>query len=555
MRSILFVLVVASLLPRLAFSADLLAGFQEDLLVYGLDHPVSAEYAPDGRLFIIEKGGKVRIFKNGVLLRQPFLKLRVNDIFERGLLGLAFDPDFKTNQFVYIYRTTWQNAPQNRVERYTAKGDVAVVASKKILIANIRSDNGQHNAGGLRFGPDGKLYVSTGDGGVDPMTAQDLAGLNGKILRINPDGSIPSDNPFVASPGARPEIWCYGLRNPWRFAIHPQTGRLAVGDVGGYRYEEMNLGRAGGNFGWPLSEGIGTDPAHVNPVYQYSHMKNTADAAVTGGFFYTGKKFPSKYIDRLFFSDYVRGFIKSLAIDSNGNVTGIEDFATDVPYPVHLSQTPDGGLLYVDVRSGEIRKIHYVGGRNRPPVVSAEASRSAGKVPLTVQFSSKGTRDPDGDTIQYLWDFGDGQKSTESNPQHIYTRKGVYFAVLTVQDPKRAIASSQSLRITVGNEPPVAVILRPPAGTEVRAGETITFTGKGIDAEDGVLNPRRLLWSAELHHNNHTHPFFSDLRGTTGTFVVPETHDTGVLFYRLKLEVIDSAHVRSEIFVDLIHKP
>ena len=218
-RIVFFLLILFSFIPDLCRSADLLQGFQEDLLVYGLTHPVAAEFAPDGRLFILEKGGNIRIYKNGGLLTRPFLKLRVNDIFERGLLGLAIDPDFLNNHFIYIYRTTSPNSPKNRVERYTAKSDIGSISSRKVLITEIRSDNGQHNAGGLRFGPDRKLYISTGDGGIDQSTAQDLNGLNGKILRINSDGSIPSDNPFVGQAGIRPEIWCSGLRNPWRFGI------------------------------------------------------------------------------------------------------------------------------------------------------------------------------------------------------------------------------------------------------------------------------------------------------------------------------------------------
>jgi glucose/arabinose dehydrogenase len=553
-RVVVSLLVLVFLLPDSGSSADLLQGFQEDLIAYGLDHPVAAEYAPDGRLFILEKGGDIRIFKNGALLKRPFLRLRVNDIFERGLLGLAIDPDFQNNHFIYIYRTTSPNTPTNRIERYVAQSDVGSLSSRKVLLTGIRSDNGQHNAGGLRFGPDGKLYISTGDGGVNQNTAQDLSGLNGKILRLNRDGSIPSDNPFVGQPGIRGELWCYGLRNPWRFAIHPKTGQIAIGDVGASLFEEINVGRPGANYGWPAFEGIGTDPRFVNPVYQYSHGEG-ADAAVTGGFFYTGKKFPANYVNRLFFSDYVRGFIKTLTLDANGNAIGVEDFATNVSFPVHLTQTPDGGLLYVDIRTGEIRKIHYVGGRNRPPVAVADASRFSGKVPLKIQFSSKGTRDPDGDTIAYLWNFGDGQSSSVANPEHIYMVKGVYFAVLTANDRKNGVSVSQSLRITVGNEPPVPTILRPSSGLEVHPGEVVAFAGKATDPEDGVLNARYLMWSAELHHNNHTHPFFSGLRGTKGSFVVPETHDTGTLFYRLKLEVIDSGRIRTETFVDLIHKP
>jgi PKD repeat protein len=289
-------------------------------------------------------------------------------------------------------------------------------------------------------------------------------------------------------------------------------------------------------------------------VYQYDHAKERKDAAINGGVFYTGKNFPARFADRLFITDYIRGFIKTLVLDDNGNVKRVEDFATGLELPVHLTQSPDGGLIYVSISTGEIRKIHYVGGKNRPPVAVADASRHSGKTPLTVQFSSKGSHDPDGDPIQFLWDFGDGQTSTAANPQHVYNKKGVYFAVLTVRDNQKGVSVSRSLRLTVGNEPPSAIILQPSNGLVVRAGETVTYSGKGTDPEDGALNARVHVWSAELHHNNHTHPFFSDVRGKKGSFVVPETHESGTLFYRLTLEVTDSAGARTSVSVDLIHQ-
>jgi glucose/arabinose dehydrogenase len=547
--------VIFQLLFPLFCVAELLPGFQEDLIVYGLNRPVAVEYTPDGRLFIVEKGGTIHVFKNGALLRKPLLRLPVNDIVERGLLGLALDPDFSNNQYIYIYRTTSANEPKNRVERYTVTGDIISRSSRKILLSGIRSDTGAHNAGDLQFGPDGKLYISTGDGGIDGTTAQDLTGLNGKILRINSDGSIPGDNPFVGRPDARPEIWCYGLRNPWRFAVHPKTGTVAIGDVGSTLYEEINIGRPGLNYGWPQAEGDSTNSNFNNPIYKYDHAQDRKDSAINGGFFYTAKKFPSVYRDRLFITDYVRGFIRTLTLDQNNNVLAVEEFASEIDSPVHMIQSPDGGLVYVSIGAGEIRKIRYVGDKNRPPIAVAEVSKDSGKVPLTVNFTSKGTKDPDEDPINYLWDFGDHTTSTLPNPQHTYATKGVYFALLTVRDDKKGVGYSKSMKITVGNEPPTASILKPPNGLVVRPGDTVEFTGKGTDPEDGALNPRFLSWNTVLHHNKHTHPFFEEVKGRKGSFVVPPTTDVGTLFYRLELEVVDSSGVRSRSTVDLTLKP
>ncbi len=529
-------------------------GFQEDLLVYGLRLPVCAEYAPDGRLFILEKQGHVRIFKNGQLLPKPFLKLNVNGLYERGLLGIAFDPDFRNNQFIYIYHTTSPITPQNVVERFTANGDVADVSSRLVLLQGIRSDSGVHNAGCLRFGPDNKLYISTGDGGQDSSLSQDLNSLNGKILRINSDGTIPPDNPFVGRTGARPEVWCYGLRNPWRFAFDPSSGLMIIGDVGANTYEEINVGRAGSNYGWPAVEGPAGNPSYIDPIYSYNH--DAGGAAVVTGNFYTGNKFPSKYRNRLFFTDYGRKFIRLMKLDSNGIPQSTIDLAQELTTPVHMFEGNDGSILYVNITSGEIRKIRYVGGRNRPPVVESGVTKRSGPVPLTVKFNANGTVDPDGNSLTYEWDFGDGQKSNISNPLHTYLKKGVYYAVLTVRDDRGGAGYGRALKIVAGNVAPVATIVTPADGTVVHLGDVLAFSGKGRDLEDGIIPAEDMVWSAKLYHNDHTHPALGGIRGRSGSFPIPTTlHADGNLFFRLKLRVKDAEGLSTSTTVDLPIKP
>jgi glucose/arabinose dehydrogenase len=529
----------AQILPR---------GFQEETVAYGLREPTAAEYAPDGRLFICEKQGRIRILKDGHLLKTPFMTVKVNGLYERGLVGFAFDPDFTHNSYIYIYRTTSATHPQNVVERYTANGDTVRPESKKLLLNGIHSDAGIHNAGCLRFGRDGKLYISTGDGGEHSEYAQDLSNLNGKILRINPDGSIPPDNPFVNQPGARAEIWCYGFRNPWRFAIHPVTGLLIIGDVGADTYEELNVGKAGANYGWPVAEGPSTNPAFTNPVYSYDHTNG--GAAVTVGNFYTMTKYPPKYRDRLFVTDYARNFIKVFSFDDSGNLLHVQNFADKIDSPVHMLQSPEGAMLVVSIHTGEIRRIRYVGGQNRPPLVYAKSSTRAGLKPFKVNFSSKGTFDPDGDPITYAWDFGDGQTSAEANPSHTYTENGTYYALFTVRDNKGGSSSARSIRIVVGNLPPEVTILKPADGTVVRLGDVVYFSGKAIDPEDGPVDPNNMKWSAKLFHNDHTHPVLSGVRGTSGSFPIL-FHDTGKIFYRLYLHATDSDGLGSAAHVDL----
>jgi len=538
---LLIPLIAATQLPR---------GFQEDLLVYGLQMPVCAEYAPDGRLFILEKQGRIRIYKNGQLLPKAFLKVNVNGLYERGLLGIAFDPNFQNNHFFYIYRTTAAAVPANIVERYTANGDVAIPSSRVTILSGIHSDAGIHNAGCLRFGPDGKLYISTGDGGLISKNAQDLQSLNGKILRINPDGTVPQDNPFVGRADARGEIYCYGLRNPWRFAIDMRSGLLVIGDVGSDYFEEINIGRPGANFGWPVVEGPAGNPSFVDPVYSYSH--DTGGAAVVVGGFYSGTKFPTKYRNRLFVTDYGRKFIRMMKLDSTGGVLNSLDLATELTTPVHMLEAPDGSLLYLNISSGEIRKVKFVGGSNRPPVVESGATTRSGPVPLTARFNSNGTFDPDGQPLAYEWDFGDGQKSNVPNTLHTYTAKGTYYAVLTARDDHGGVGYGRAIKLSVGNTAPIAIILQPENGTVVHNGEIIHFSGRGTDLEDGRIPPENMVWSAKLFHNDHTHPALGGVRGRSGSFPVPPAfHDTGTLFFRLRLRVTDSEGLSSSASVDL----
>jgi len=330
-------------------------GFRDQRLVSGLDLPVACEFAPDGRLFILLKGGEVRIYKDHALLPDPALTLAVNSASERGLLGLAFDPKFARNGFIYLYYTTAEASPHNRVSRFVAQGDRIDPASERILVDGIRSDAGFHNGGCLRFGPDRKLYVSTGDGGSMPQLAQDLGSINGKILRINRGGGIPPSNPFVGQPGARGEVWCYGLRNPWRFSFDPAGGLMLIGDVG-RDIDEIDVGQPGHNYGWPIAEGPSNNPAFTNPIYSYTFLPQSN--ALIGGIVYRGENFPVEYQGVYFFGDYEQGFIRYLELTSANTVAAVREFATDVGGIVHLTSGPDGALYYVTLE-GRIRRIFY----------------------------------------------------------------------------------------------------------------------------------------------------------------------------------------------------
>ena len=279
---------------QFALAQVLPVGFQQTTIASGIEAPVAMAFAPDGRIFVTEKGGKLRVIKNGSLLPQAFTTVSVNTVSERGLLGVTFDPDYATNRYVYVYYTRATPTIKNRLSRFTASvsnPDIAEPGSETIILDEINSDAGNHNGGAIHFGTDGKLYVAIGDSG-NSAYAQNLDSLSGKILRVNKDGTIPSDNPFVGQSGTRGEIWAYGFRNPFTFAVNPTNGIININDVGEATWEEIDSLQKGGNYGWPTCEGNCSNAAFINPIASYNH---TVGHSITGGVSYTGTQFPTEY--------------------------------------------------------------------------------------------------------------------------------------------------------------------------------------------------------------------------------------------------------------------
>src|SRR5712671_1617996 len=238
LTQLIWALLLVGVAQSTARAAILPAGFSESLVADGLSAPTAMQFAPDGRLFVCEQGGRLRVIKDGVLLATPFVTLTVSSAGERGLLGVAFDPNFATNKFVYVYFTATTPTVHNRISRFVADGDVAVPGSETIIfeLDNLSSAT-NHNGGALSFGPDGKLYAGVGDN-ANGANAQSLNTVLGKMLRINSDGSIPSDNPFFnATTGRNRAIWALGLRNPFTFAFNPEGNQMLVNDVGQNTWE------------------------------------------------------------------------------------------------------------------------------------------------------------------------------------------------------------------------------------------------------------------------------------------------------------------------------
>ncbi|HZN68746.1 MAG TPA: PQQ-dependent sugar dehydrogenase [Tepidisphaeraceae bacterium] len=356
-------------------------GFVWDTLLTGdtsLPGPTSMAFAPDGRLFVTTQEGSIRVARNvasgpggGPITHTEFARVQtVRPGTEAGLLGLALDPDFATNGYVYVYytyRPANLNEPAyNRVTRFTASADnpdVAEPGSETVLLNIDPLAGSVHLGGAVHFGPDGKLYVAVGDhGGLDDDT-QRLTSLHGKILRINKDGSIPPDNPFYeVAEGDGRAVWALGLRNPFTFAFQPGTGRMFINDVGESAWEEINEGIAGANYGWVLTRDgpfhpddlpiLRTRPEQQNfvaPLYAYAHDGGSVvtGTVIAGGAFYnpppSAQQFPAEYVGDYFFGD-------------NGGRGGVLDPAADPGIdlrrrnPLRVNVDYDGATLRVAMR-------------------------------------------------------------------------------------------------------------------------------------------------------------------------------------------------------------
>jgi glucose/arabinose dehydrogenase len=342
-------------------SAVVPTGFAEVRVATGLVEPTTMAMAPDGRIFIGEQAGKIRVFQGGALLAAPFLNIAVDSNGERGLLGIAFDPNFAANQFVYVYYTVPGSPPHNRVSRFTASGNVVVPGSELSILdlENLSATN--HNGGAIHFGPDGMLYVAVGEN-ANGSNSQTLSNRLGKLLRIRSDGTIPTDNPFyLTASGANRSIWALGLRNPYTFNFLPGSSRMFINDVGQATWEEINDGIAGSNYGWPTTEGPTTNPNFRSPLYAYGHGSTpTTGCAITGGVFYKPSvaQFPSSYVGDYFFADFCTGWIRSYDPAS----TVVSGFASGIDGPVDLLVGAGGGLFYLARGSGSLVRITYGAG-------------------------------------------------------------------------------------------------------------------------------------------------------------------------------------------------
>jgi glucose/arabinose dehydrogenase len=539
-RTLLSIVGVISLVGSLARAATVPSGFTEALVASGLSSPTAMQFAPDGRLFVCEQTGRLRVIKDGALLPTPFLTLTVSSVGERGLLGVAFDPAFATNHFVYVYYTTASAPIHNRISRFTANGDVAVPGSEVVILEldNLSSAT-NHNGGALAFGPDGKLYAAVGEN-ANGANAQSMNNLLGKILRINKDGTIPSDNPFFGTAtGRNRAIWALGLRNPFTFAFNPSGPEMFINDVGQNTWEEINDGERGANYGWPTTEGTTTDPRFVSPRYVYNH--SSGRCAITGGAFYSplSLRFPSEYLSDYFFADYCGGWIRKLDPLDNAVVT----FATGISFPVDL-KVSDGGDLYYLARgtgasTGVVYRISYGAA---PSITSHPTSRTVAPG-ASVTFSVRASGQA---PLQYQWQRNGVNISGATAPDYtiasvVQGDNGARFRAV-VRNTAGSVTSTEAVLTVSANRAPTATITLPAAGTLYSGGMVINHSGTGTDPEQGNLPASAFTWRVDFHHDAHTHPFIPPTSGSTsGSFTVPTTgHTETNVWYRIYLTVRDS---------------
>ncbi|MEO0531594.1 MAG: PQQ-dependent sugar dehydrogenase, partial [Planctomycetota bacterium] len=523
-----------------------LAGF-EDANVFvganGFNLPISVDFLPDGRMLVLEKGGTIWIADPNTQAKSVYMTLtNIDAAGERGLLDIAiapdFDPDSPGEDYIYLYYTP-ASPRRAMIARFTHVEGFGGLASTADVASEFevwRDTTGYieccHYGGGLDFGPDGKLWLTSsdkftapnpGEGGNDENHPQDLTLAGGSLIRVNPDGTAPDGtdgwpaNPFIdpidddpVLPGNQDYhdfIWGYGLRNPFRASWDIETGRFFMAEVGGnvqsFSYEDVHiatLDTPGTNYGWPNHEGPGLlafDQVipHDTPIYAYPH--DGSGASLTGGEVYRGTQFPAEWDGVYFFGDFTRDEIRYLRFDEEGNVTGDYDFkpTEEIPFEadqiVSITFGPDGAMYYALI-GGRVRRIHHES-RNEPPSIDSITSDvTQGAAPRDVNFTSQ-VSDAEGDNLTFVWRFGDGQTASGSvvggtiDIDHKYTDEGVYNASLEISDgTTRVYSALQTITVGLTDGPPMISVFDA-TPTTGEAPIDVNFTAEVSDPEGDPL--------------------------------------------------------------------
>ncbi len=467
--------------PRVAAPSGTL-----QIVLTGLDFPTAFRFAPDGRMFLLERfSGKIRIVENGSLSPTPFYVLaNVATNGEQGLLGLALDPDFPTEPWVYVYYTLSDVANgtvYNRIVRIHANGDVG--DAMEVLLDHIGAGT-IHNGGVIGFAPDKTLYAVVGENG-DPAKSQDLLSLNGKVLRMDRNGTVPPDNPFVGNDSANPYVYTYGHRNMFGLAFHPFTGRAFVTENGPECNDEVNLLVAGGNFGWGTHEKCTTPPPPPNntnqdgpnPILPLTWYARTV--APTNAIAYGGPNFTAWQGD-LFFGEWNTGTLRRLDLEppAYDTVVGEANVLTVSEGIVAVEAGPDGAIWFTTPTT-----LYRFYDTSLPPMASFTVSPRLPLVNATVTFNASASRDPDGSIVAYAWDFGDGASDAGKVVTHAFGSYGSYNVTLVLTDIDNL--TTTAIRPVHVLAPPMASFVASPPSPD--AGAVVSFNASSSSDADGTI--------------------------------------------------------------------
>ena len=604
----------AILLAAEPAAADLPEGF-DDKLVSAVQSPTAMAFTPDGRMLVTTQPGVMRLRQPGSGSTSKTLNLsrKICSGGERGMLGVAVDPNFESNKYVYVYythkkypkcrrgRPESKRNPVNRVSRFVMSGDNVRKSSEKVLVDNIPTPMGNHNGGDIHFGKDGYLYVSVGDGGRDYKNDSGGAGENdaardrnvllGKILRVTRNGGIPSTNPYTGKNSARcgtsfgertapaketaRRPFARGLRNPFRMAFDPDAAgtKFFINDVGQNRWEEINRGEKGADYAWNLCEGRHDNPdrrgsvncgskPYTPPIHEYSH--NTGCSSITGAAFVPDGVWPDAYKKSYLYGDYVCGKIFKLTPKSGGGYSKT-NFLTGLGRggPVAMTFGPNGKTLYYTTYTGgdggQIRAISYTRGNRTPDARMGivDGGPNYGPQDKEHQFTAEGSADPDGNELTYKWKFGDGATAAGRTASHTYSTEGKKTVTLTVSDGNGG-TDSATLEVFAGNTgPPEPEIQSPAENLTYKVGQKITLQGSATD-DDGELADDKLTWKVLRHHNNdHDHPYFTPQDpGNNLTFTAPPPEDLFATdpegnYLEVRLTTTDSQGLKKTVSRDI----
>ena len=499
----------------------------------------------NGALLSIGKDGTVAFVPPGGPARVVTKVANVRAIGDHGMLGLALANDYATTGHLYLGydKGSTTGIGVGMVEEWTASpaGNPTSLTRSRVVLdgslgpTTLAQTSHNHGIDSVVVAPDNTLFITMGDdsppvGDPNSLRAQDTTLPYGKVLHLTPDGKGVPSNPLYSAGDPtswRSRVYAYGLRNPFRLTLDPRTGTPYVGDVGWNTTEEINALVPGTNGGWPCYEGsaqttyssyavcqtLYAAASAQPPLWSYEHAG--AGASLTAGMFYTGTSYPASYSGSLFFGDYVRRQLWTLATDTSGHLTRVPEtdgFATDAGGPVAFHAGPNGDVTYADILTGNVRRLVY-GAGNRPPV--ARFTTTTDPATRTVTFSAADSYDLDRDALTYSWDFGDGGSAQGVSAVHSYSAADPVQVRLTVTD-QLDVSDVSTLVIYPTNHTPQLTVGLPSAAT-FAVGADVSLTAQATDLEDGDLP---VHWTTALLHcpfagSCHRHPEGTDSIGPT----------------------------------------